>query len=613
MRNLSVFIVCVAGLVLLTTTAGVVAAAEDPRGRERFPIETPEGPEVAPQPEAPQTEGPAPGVPQTEGPAPGVPPAPEKPEAPSTPKPLKHTQRPESIEAYLRLFLDTYDKHLRSPDWIARSMAVIGLAMIDDERTTNKLIGVMEEDKAMIVRLYAWEALHARQRRLKAEHRALWKRRAFEFAEKNLLRGDMRIGLVGLIEEDGPTSLSKKRIQWLFANTNSINPSDIRTLWALGDTIKRWQCTDLIRWVIERMKVLDDAYRAELVMRRFTTEEVKHHSDLRLESSEVMWATTYKRWMDWYKKQAYKEVRPRDCTPYAGRSEMMPPGEKIADTADPRWRRDLEIKRFHLDQLDVGLALDTTGSMGRPLEWIKGDVIKMMRAFELVSREPRIGVTLYRDHGDEFVTRDIPLTDNAADLQKRLMPEKPKGGGDIPEAVLEALVSILHQPWSPSTKAMKIVVIMSDAPPKEDSLEKIETLVTQAVEKGFQFHTIKVRTSKYIERRLKLPNYDKELTTFDKIAQWGGGTTEWVEFWTQSEMNPRWRGTAQPTEGNMAERIILRQVLRAVLDDSYKARVDPFIGVLLEYVEEPIKETRKPFPKVVPHPGGPPRDPQMNR
>ena len=48
-------------------------------------------------------------------------------------------------------------------------------------------------------------------------------------------------------------------------------------------------------------------------------------------------------------------------------------------------------------------------------------------------------------------------------------------------------------------------------------------------------------------------------------------------------------------------------------DPRYKARVDPFIGVLLEYTEEPLKETRKPFPKATP--GGPhtPRDPQMNR
>jgi len=528
-------------------------------------------------------------------------------------KPLRFSQRPETIEGFLRYYLRTYDKHLQSNDWIARSMAVIGLAMIDDPRTTNKLIGIMEDDRTPIVRLYAWEALHARQSRLDEQQRARWKYRGLEFAEQNLLRGDMRLGLVGLIEEGGPTSRNKKWIKRIFQTTNSINPGDIRTLWALGDTVMRWQSGDLVRWLIERMRVLDDAYRAELVLRRLT-DEVPHHSKLRLESSSVMWSTTYRHWTRWFKEQTFREVKVTDCVPYAGRGEIMMPGEKITDTADPKWRRDLELRRFHLDQLDVGLALDTTGSMSRPLAWIKRDVVKMMRAFELISREPRIGVTLYRDHGDEYVTRNIPLTESAAALQKLLAPERPKGGGDIPEAVHEALVAMVkHQKWSPSATAKKVVVVMSDAPPKENSLGTIEQFVTSATERGFTFHTIKVRTSKYVERRLKLPNYDKQLATFDKIAHWGKGTSEWVAFWTQSQINPRWRGTAQPTEGNMAERVILRQVLCAALDISYQVRVDAFIGVLLEYIEEPLKETRKPFPKVTPHPGGPPRDPQMNR
>ena len=212
------------------------------------------------------------------------------------------------------------------------------------------------------------------------------------------------------------------------------------------------------------------------------------------------------------------------------------------------------------------------------------------------------------------MTRNIPLTESAGDLQKRLAPEGPKGGGDIPEALLEALVAMVkHQKWSASSKAKKVVVIMSDAPPQEKTLGKIEKFITIWADRGFQFHCIKVETSKYVERRLKLPNYDKKLTTLDKIAKWGNGTSEWVAFWTQSQMNPRYRGTARPTEGNMAERVILRQVLRAALDISYRERVDAFIGLLLEYVEEPLKETRKPFPKITPHRGGTPRDPQMNR
>jgi len=527
--------------------------------------------------------------------------------------PVHMSKTPEAIEKFTRYYLDMYGKHLRSQDWMARAMAVISLARIDDPRATERLMLVMRTDKEAIVRIYAWEALHARQDRLTGEQRALWINTAYRMAEKGQLRGDLRVGLVGLIEERGPTAENKRLIKRIFAETDSINPSDIRTLWAVGDTLKRWRSGTLIRWLIERMKVLDDAYRAELVLQR-VHEGIESHAKLRMESSEVMWGTTYRRWAKWFKAQDFKEVRVCDCRPYTGHGEIMPPGEVIADTAAPKWRQDLELPRFHLDQLDVGLALDTTASMRRPLEWIKRDVVKMMRAFELISREPRIGVTLYRDQGDEYVTRTIPLTDNAKALQARLVPERPKGGGDVPEAVYEALVEMVrHQKWSPSERARKVIVVMSDAPPKENSLDRIQALVAEAVKRGFTFHTIKVRTSKYIERVMKLPNYDKEMTTFDRIARWGDGTSTWVQFWAQSQNNPRWQDTASPVDGNTAERVILRQVLRAVLEKGYQNRVDPFIGVLLEYVEQPLKETRRPFPRATPGRRGRPHDPQMTR
>ncbi len=320
--------------------------------------------------EEPQTEPAAGPVDSRSSPAPGVPVVPDEPADPAVsdkpdkakpPKPLTLSQRPKTIAKFVRYYLQMYDKHLASDDWIARSMAVIGLAMIDNPRATNNLIAVMEDDRTTIVRLYAWEALHGRQSRLKPGQREQWKKRGFEFAEKNLLRGDMRLGLVGLIEEGGPTPENKKRIKYIFMTTNSINPSDIRTLWALGDTIKRWQSGSLVKWLIERMQTLDDAYRAELVLRHMAPQEVPYHGTLRMKSSKVMWDTTFKRWVKWFKEQTFQEITPAEAMPYAGAGEIMPPGEKITDTSDPKWRRDLELRNFHLDQLDVGLALDCTG------------------------------------------------------------------------------------------------------------------------------------------------------------------------------------------------------------------------------------------------------------
>lgn len=532
---------------------------------------------------------------------------------PAPPAEIPLSQRPEQIEILLNYYVDMFDKHLKEPDWMARVMGVISLSKIDDPRMTHRLLRVMRTDKEPIVRIYAWEALHGRHTSLDEENRLIWARIGFDLFEKNLLRGDLRIGVIGLIEEGGPTTQNKERLMRIFATTNSINPSDIRTLWAIGDVIKRWQSGDMVRRLITAMGKLETAYRAELVLRRLN-DKLDYHTKHRYESSDTMWQRTAKVWVDWFQEQNFQEVAISEVPPYTGLSKIMPNGERITDTADPRWRKDLELKRFRLDQLDVCIVLDTTASMGGPLEWVKKGVVKMMRTFELISREPRIGVTLYRDHGDAYVTKVLPLSPRADILAKLLAPEGPKGGGDIPEAVLEALAAAVRgQRWSPSSAAKKIIVIITDAPAHENSVEDVQKFVRQEVDNGFQFHAIKVRTSKYVERTLNLPNWDPNLTSIDKLAAAANGQSLWVQFWTQSVTNPRWCGTASPTEGNTAERAIFRQVMRAALEDNYHDRVDPFIGVLLEYVEEPVPEERLPFPKATPGKPSKPSNPQMNR
>jgi len=553
---------------------------------------------------------------QAESPAVTTPP-PTSPDAASpaatAAKAVPMSQRPETIEKFMQYYLDMYSLHLKSPDWMARAMGVISLARLDDPRATQLLMQTMLGDKEELVRIYAWEAVHGRQDRLSPEQRYLWIRTGFDLHRQKALRGDLRLAIVGLMEAGGPTIENRQVFKDLFKNANSINPSDIRTLHALGDTLTRWRSAELIDYLLGAMKDVDTAYRAEVVLRRFGN-HAPPAVTLRMESSQTMWATTRKRWQDFFEAQQFKEIRQNECRPYTGLSSIMPHGWKITDTADPRWRQDLELRNFHLDQLDVGLVLDTTASMGRPLHWVKHDVVKMMRAFEMISREPRIGVTLYRDKGDEYVTRSIPLTGSAKSLAKSLAPHQPRGGGDVPEAAYEGLEEMIRkQKWSPSPTAKKVVLLISDAPPQQDSLPKIEQLLKEAVGDRFLFHAIKVRTSKYVERSLKLANYDPDLKTFDDIGRWGNGTSVWVEFWTQSSEG-RWQGTAQAASNSMAERVIFSSILRSVLQEGYRDRVDPFINVLLEYVEEPWPEDRDPFDKAGPsRPGGPPSNPQMVR
>ncbi|KKL83742.1 hypothetical protein LCGC14_1971710, partial [marine sediment metagenome] len=278
--------------------------------------------------------------------------------------------------------------------------------------------------------------------------------------------------------------------------------------------------------------------------------------------------------------------------------------------ADPKWRKDLELGKFKLNQLDVGFAIDSTGSMGPCVQWIRDNVVRMMRGFELISREPRIGVTLYRDYGDRYLVQPIPLSDKAEVLEAVLRRATARGGGDIPEAVYAGLLSLAKTyRWSSAPTAKKIIVLMGDAPPHKKELAKIDRLIATGVNKGFIFYAVKIK-SRYGGKR---PNYDKPLTSFDQIARKGGGKSFWIDFYDKRWQTYR-RGVAVPRDPESPGRVIFREVLKAAMAKGYEDRVNAFVNVLEQYIERPRPEERKPIPPWRPHrPGGRPtryRDPQ---
>ncbi|MFC1504491.1 VWA domain-containing protein, partial [Spirochaetota bacterium] len=121
------------------------------------------------------------------------------------------------------------------------------------------------------------------------------------------------------------------------------------------------------------------------------------------------------------------------------------------------------VKKVPMDLLFV---LDTTGSMGEEIERLKRTIeiinINLNETTKLV--DLKIGLVLFRDKGDAYVTHTIPLTSDIDKLEANIAKIHAGGGGDTPEDLESALdVAVNEIEWR--KKGIKLAYIITDAPP----------------------------------------------------------------------------------------------------------------------------------------------------
>ena len=129
------------------------------------------------------------------------------------------------------------------------------------------------------------------------------------------------------------------------------------------------------------------------------------------------------------------------------------------------------LEQFDEDKLDVVFAIDATGSMKNDIDKLKSDL--QPELIRLFGETPgaRIGLLFYRDYGDTFKYMDLPVkcynfTSNFTTFSKNLNSVKILGkeGGDVPEAVYEAMYAA-SEFYSWRTTAQKKIILIGDAEP----------------------------------------------------------------------------------------------------------------------------------------------------
>jgi len=169
-------------------------------------------------------------------------------------------------------------------------------------------------------------------------------------------------------------------------------------------------------------------------------------------------------------------------------------GEEVATEVEPAGEDPLVLdvpeSSAPQDVLDLMFMIDTTGSMGDELSYLQVELADVIDEVQTMAGDVqvRLSVNFYRDHGDAYVVREFPFTTDIDQALADLAAQGSDGGGNYPEAVIEALDSAVdsHE-WSPSARA-RLMFLVLDAPPHHDGQGELlmNTRVQEAAAAGIR-------------------------------------------------------------------------------------------------------------------------------
>ncbi len=196
------------------------------------------------------------------------------------------------------------------------------------------------------------------------------------------------------------------------------------------------------------------------------------------------------------------------------------------------------LQSLRRNGLDIVITFDSTGSMGGEIDEVKNQVKRIGSTLLTLVPKARISICTYRDEGDQFVVRGVPLTNNIQDIDSYLSSIRADGGGDEPEAVHEGLRwSIEENEFRP--RARKVILLFGDAPPHRQHWQTCLRLASD-------FHGQQQGVVSTVTCRSR-----RQLKAFEEIAEVGGG-----EAFTTSD-----------------ERQIMTQLIVLVFGSRHRAKV----------------------------------------
>jgi hypothetical protein len=215
--------------------------------------------------------------------------------------------------------------------------------------------------------------------------------------------------------------------------------------------------------------------------------------------------------------------------------------------------------------IDVVFAIDATGSM----VWVHKKVHERMQTLARYIRSlvplARFGIIAYRDYSDrEFVIRSSQPSFDIRKAVNFIGKIDALGGGDIPEAVTEALRQAEKKTaWRAG--AQRVVIVIGDAPPHPHEMTEAAQIAERMKSRGARLSLLD--SSAASNRKLlgrSYQRFDEDLRTtgvmpqFRRLAQLGGGTAATLS----------------------AERQLMKTMALLIFDDRFHDELAPFLANL---------------------------------
>jgi Mg-chelatase subunit ChlD len=149
-------------------------------------------------------------------------------------------------------------------------------------------------------------------------------------------------------------------------------------------------------------------------------------------------------------------------------------------------RTRLDYRAPTVTKFDLAVVIDATGSMGDEIAFLKAELADILASLSRRHRglDIRVAMVVYRDQGDEFVTRTFEFTSNMGQVQSNLSAQSAGGGGDTPEAMEVAMTRAVNLNWR--ADAVKSMLLVADAPPHSDDVATTWTATEVARAKRIQ-------------------------------------------------------------------------------------------------------------------------------